>query len=1017
MANINVPKQKFTPTLDKENRTEHGENFQDDFNMTMQRHDVDLTEVDQMLNEKKKSLKKQIWDLAKMESLVHDDQKLSAIYNEMSEDGEEKYGYHYNETIMNIIFNEYVLNSVKYLSKYKSAIPVEKKRRDKSGINKLQDKSNGEDKKEKKDDVDEVTMHNNSLPGVQSDNLNPQITELSDNNGGRRDGFGDENDRDYLNHRIEKKHNVMNTNEDKRLSDVDTDEGKMHRLLDIPQDKEIKDVYSDGKKLAKDLMDKVGDEQEVTGMLAFAANINDEHDVFDEALSSMKEIDETTSAAASGSYSAKAGFDPMNKNQMMYESSDNLEALKSQAEEISKKEGVAQHVNKVGEQEYAIEDFYDEDNTVASYEGGRQINEGKAYSEDQRKAAGAALAAKRGEMEVSELQGASKDMYDSMSEDELEEMASGVKEEHHMDETTTSTSSGAYETPYAFAKGKGQQFDKPAWDGGEMVNESYLTNPDTFKIIYESLQEDDDPCWDGYEMIGMKTQDGEEVPNCVPIDEDTHDDSLVPNALEEHHLNTHAEKAEFIAQKTGQPVQIYLALNDDVVDSLYRAIEDYDSEENVEPEMEESIIDDQPDSMAAHMKGGGMMEDISENKKCRSGEIPNPSKETEDDPDCVKKETYYKNKQAGKYDKSKKQSKKEDRFNTEWRKEREKRMKQRKQDKKKETNENIMNYNKEMDEASKLMESIKKLSTGEDLHEDAKHPSMVNLERLKKDNKENFKDDMSDANSTEIAAGQAKAERADAQYTDVDDPQELSKKIEKEKLSQHDYGSFDNEGNSTNDTNDEIPKRNRTEDEQESVADVRRGMESWDYEAGDGERFHERMIKDMGQEIHDQGQEHIAKRKNQVMYKKDQQPVSDEEDYNEKIASLSEGSLTGKYRDNNNQTQFVSFNFEKVQKVDRVDESFVKLSLDGMGNTYTTQIHENANMRNVMDAFDFYVNNSNTTLKPIVAVKRGERKLMNEGEVNEKEPINEGLEKMKKLWGYKPSNFVDSRSNTKNAKF
>ena len=48
----------------------------------------------------------------------------------------------------------------------------------------------------------------------------------------------------------------------------------------------------------------------------------------------------------------------------------------------------------------------------------------EAYSKAQQKAAGAALAAKRGETDKSDLQGASRDMYDSMSEDELEEMAS-----------------------------------------------------------------------------------------------------------------------------------------------------------------------------------------------------------------------------------------------------------------------------------------------------------------------------------------------------------------------------------------------------------------------------------------------------------------------------------------------------------------------------------------------------------------------------------------------------------------
>ena len=48
----------------------------------------------------------------------------------------------------------------------------------------------------------------------------------------------------------------------------------------------------------------------------------------------------------------------------------------------------------------------------------------EAKSKAQQQAAGAALSAKRGETKVGDLQGASKDMYDSMSEDELEDYAS-----------------------------------------------------------------------------------------------------------------------------------------------------------------------------------------------------------------------------------------------------------------------------------------------------------------------------------------------------------------------------------------------------------------------------------------------------------------------------------------------------------------------------------------------------------------------------------------------------------------
>lgn len=58
----------------------------------------------------------------------------------------------------------------------------------------------------------------------------------------------------------------------------------------------------------------------------------------------------------------------------------------------------------------------------------------KAQSKAQQKAAGAALSAKRGDTRVGDLQGASKDMYDSMSEAELEEMAATARKD--LPETT-----------------------------------------------------------------------------------------------------------------------------------------------------------------------------------------------------------------------------------------------------------------------------------------------------------------------------------------------------------------------------------------------------------------------------------------------------------------------------------------------------------------------------------------------------------------------------------------------------
>lgn len=46
-----------------------------------------------------------------------------------------------------------------------------------------------------------------------------------------------------------------------------------------------------------------------------------------------------------------------------------------------------------------------------------------AQSQKQQKAAGAALSAKRGKIQKSELKGASKEMYESMTEEELRDFA------------------------------------------------------------------------------------------------------------------------------------------------------------------------------------------------------------------------------------------------------------------------------------------------------------------------------------------------------------------------------------------------------------------------------------------------------------------------------------------------------------------------------------------------------------------------------------------------------------------
>ncbi|MFW6242942.1 MAG: hypothetical protein ACOC2W_02190 [bacterium] len=42
---------------------------------------------------------------------------------------------------------------------------------------------------------------------------------------------------------------------------------------------------------------------------------------------------------------------------------------------------------------------------------------------------------------------------------------------------------------------------------------------------FRVLNESEDPCWDGYQQYGTKEKDGNEVPNCVPINEEMPDDA------------------------------------------------------------------------------------------------------------------------------------------------------------------------------------------------------------------------------------------------------------------------------------------------------------------------------------------------------------------------------------------------------------------------------------------------------------------------------------------------------------
>lgn len=118
--------------------------FDKNLNTTMDSHGIH--ENGSVISEKEELVKK-IYDSGKMERLAHEDPILHAKYDELiAKKGE--LGTHYNENVLVMLFKDYVLTDKKNIQKYINARPIEKKRRDKTGIN-MVDKLVNKDKAHK----------------------------------------------------------------------------------------------------------------------------------------------------------------------------------------------------------------------------------------------------------------------------------------------------------------------------------------------------------------------------------------------------------------------------------------------------------------------------------------------------------------------------------------------------------------------------------------------------------------------------------------------------------------------------------------------------------------------------------------------------------------------------------------------------------------------------------------------------------------------------------------------------
>jgi predicted transcriptional regulator with HTH domain len=250
-----------------------------------------------------------------------------------------------------------------------------------------------------------------------------------------------------------------------------------------------------------------------------------------------------------------------------------------------------------------------------------------------------------------------------------------------------------------------------------------------------------------------------------------------------------------------------------------------------------------------------------------------------------------------------------------------------------------------------------------------------------------------------------------------DNPYELGEKIEAQKVKENKMKSFDNDGDSTNDNNKTIPKRNLTDNENDQISKVRKGQHSIVYDNEPSDRFKERMERDMGEEFTKLRDEQMEFQGEMPMYNKDDQPIKDTDvdakQYNKyKKGFISQNGLdesltmTAKYKDDFNKTKYVNFKLNEVKRIDKIDESYTKLNLDGLGNRYTTKVEKINEMDSLINDGNFYLKENNIYIY-------FDKKVINESEEKNEKVVNENYEKMKKLWGYNPNKFLDTKNARK----
>ena len=957
------------PTLSKP-VSDQSKKFEKNFNSVMKQNNINLNETDELLTEKEQSLKKKIFSLAKMEALVFSDPKLSAVYDEMADNGAERYGYHYNETIMNLIFNDYVLNSPKYLQKYKMAIPKKSKRRDKSGINQL--KKAGELAMTK-------TKYKNKPSVVEGEEELTKVLFLvndtdSDYGADVFAYFPEENHDSSGQFKVGYAHVGQHT----AVSPDYADESR----------EATPEEYSDLKR-----------ELEGQGY----------------NLEVLNSTNETTGAGGGG---AGAFAPALGYEKRIEEENDNEESATEPEDDDC---------------------FISSNGNILSVScGGKFI--GKFVEDDE-----AFNAVKQWKL---------KNNYypNTWYVSDHGNMSLVDDDGNIINETTTAASSGAYAGPAAWGNGdlmkggKSKAMRKPIWQGGTIIQESnYLTDSTGFEKYINELNEQIDienpaitqkpnvPAYTNAKMndkIIDKTSafTSNTVKKWGKADTELEDNTINTGTMDTPDLKT--ENMENI-NKVSEGISPKYTTNEELKE-LVRSLKEKTGKGlqkehipmlagealyTIAMKMANAIIPMGWDGLSdvnsmwdyIRRNGGMSLEQLRSAVKrginVRLKEDGYTLKDIGLDEDSQSMIGDHQDSMSNKMQATGTQGSGVQMGFT--------------QSSGLQESLNLFEeLNNELDAYSIHHNKLKKMA------EDRKPSALVLRDRVGSENEKNFKKDLQHSGTKEIIDIEKELEYLDQQTNVGDDPQKLGQDIEKKALSINKGNALKNVGNSDNNDGDEIPKRNLSTEEQEEVNMYRLGQQDLVYDNKPSQRFEDRMKADMGDTLYKQRQDKMEFRAKAPMYNKDPQPIEnttakkvqfdkEQTGWNERVG-LKEHMISGRYRDLLNKSRIIDFTLNEVASTTSTDELF-KLDFTGLGNAYISRtidnkVSVNESVSDALTSHSYY-----TDGKKVFAVKNPKVNL-NEN-TNTKPVVNEQVNKMKHLLGYKPDSFVNTNKTKINRGF